>query len=749
MSTLISQTSGSETISSREPVGVIPRDVAENLADEVASSNSVTAFSGIHPGALQSKIDRRGFLRISALASGGLMLGFYLRGAGRAFGADIVNASTDLPPGDFLPNAYIRIAHNGVVTLISKNPECGQGIKTSLPMVIAEELGVDWKDVVIEQASLTSAYTTPWYGAGGSTSTPNHYDLFRRAGATARTMLITAAAQTWGVPESECYAEGSAIHHRSTGRKLSYGELVAKASILPVPDEKSVKLKDPADFKLLGKRVTGVDNPKIVTGQSLFGIDVKLPGMLYAVYEKCPVFGGAPASANLPRIKTMPGVRDAFIVEGTDNVNGLMPGVAIIADSTWAAFNARRQLKVVWNEGKTASESWDAFSAKAEEVGRGAGETQLRKDGDVTAALASAAKVVEAAYSYPFISHTNLEPQNCTAWFKDGGFEIWAPTQNPGGGQGLISKTLNIPSDKILVHVTRSGGGFGRRLSGDFMVEAAAIAQRVNAPVKLTWTREDDLRHDHFRPGGFHFLKAGLDSSGKVIAWHNHFVTFGNSKGKAGSGGWLSGDEFPGRWVPNFLAEATTLETGLPMGPWRAPGSCVFAWVMHSFIDELAHAAGGDPLQFRLALLGDRDLVPGSGEHGQPYNVARMRGVVKEVARLAEYPKALPKGRGQGLAFHFSHRGYIAQVADVTVSNDGALKVDKVVCVSDVGAQIVNLSGAENQVQGSIIDGLGTAMFQELTFERGRIVQSNFNEYPMIRIPDTPTVIEVHFLKTD
>lgn len=702
------------------------------------------------PAALSRPIDRRSFLKMSSLAGGGLMLGFYFRGTTDLLAADpIVNASKDLPPGDFIPGAYIRISPTGAVTLISKNPECGQGIKTSLPMVVAEELEVDWKDVSVEQADLTPAYSNPWYGAGGSTSTPNHYDLFRRAGATARAMLVTAAAQTWSVPESECYAQQSAVHHRSTGRKLTYGELVATAARLPVPNEKSVQLKNPADFRLLGKRITGVDNPRIVTGQPLFGIDTKLPGMLYAVYEKCPVFGGKPTSANLDRVKSLPGVRDAFIIEGTDNVNGLMPGVAIVATSTWAAFSARQKLRVNWNEGKTATESWADWTAKAEEAAKQPGAMQLRKDGDVDAALKSAAHVVEASYRYPFISHANLEPQNCVAWFKDGGFELWSPTQNPGSGQQLISRTLGVPEDKILVHVTRIGGGFGRRLTSDFMVEAAAIAQRVDAPVKLQWTREDDLRHDAFRPGGFHFLKAGVDSAGNVVAWHNHFVTFGNTKDRPGSGGSLSGDEFPGRWVRNFHSEQTVFETGLPMGPWRAPGSCVFAWVMHSFIDELAHAAGRDQVEFRLALLGDKEVVPGTGERGQPYNAARMKAVVKMVAERAGWGKKLPRGQGQGIAFHFSHRGYVAQVADVTVSRDGTLKVDKVVCVCDVGAQIVNLSGAENQVEGSIVDGLGAAMFQELNFERGRIVQSNFADYPMIRMPDTPTKIECHFLRTD
>ncbi|HWA85755.1 MAG TPA: xanthine dehydrogenase family protein molybdopterin-binding subunit [Opitutus sp.] len=695
----------------------------------------------------EKSLDRRGFLKISALTGGGLVLGFYLNG--RAFGADIVNASKEVPAGDFAPGVFIRIAPSGLVTLVSKNPECGQGVKTSLPMIIAEELGVDWKDVTVEQADLTPDYSRPWYGAGGSGGTPNHYDLFRQAGATARTMLTTAAAQTWSVPESECYAEDSAIHHRPTSRKLGYGELVAKASILPVPDQSAVKLKDPADFKLLGRRISGVDNPALVTGHPLFGIDTKLPGLLYAVYEKCPVFGGKVKSANTDRVKSLPGVREVFVIEGTDDVNGLVPGVAIVADSTWAAFSARKQLRVTWDEGRHAADNWDDFAAKAGEISKQPGAVQLRNDGDTAAALASAAKVVEAAYSYPFISHANLEPQNCTAWFKDGGFEIWAPTQNPGSGQGLIHKVLGVPPEKILVHVTRIGGGFGRRLSSDFIIEAAAIAQRVNAPVKLQWTREDDFHHDHYRPGGFHFFKGGLDASGKLVAWHNHFVTFGNTTDKAGSGGWLGGDEFPGRWVPNFHGETTTLETGVPMGPWRAPGSNTFAFVIQGFLDELAHAAGRDPVEFRLDVLGDRDLMPGTGEHGQPYNVARMRGVLKLAAAKAAWGKKLPRGQGQGVAFHFSHRGYFAQVADVTVSQDGTLKVDRVVCACDIGAQVVNLSGAENQVEGSIVDGLGTAMFQELNIDRGRVVQANFNEYPMIRMPDTPPKIEVHFLRTD
>lgn len=696
---------------------------------------------------------RRRFLRNSGAVGGGLLLGI----SANLAHSEVVKPASAAGTGEFAPNAFIRIGRDGRVTLISKQPEIGQGIKTSLPMVIAEELEVDWKDVRIVQGDLDPAYGSQ--GAGGSTSTPTNYNDFHRLGATARTMLVQAAAQAWGVPAAECRAAHGAVEHGASGRRLGFGALAAAAAALPLPDAKLVVLKDPAAYTLLGTRIGGVDNAAIVSGKPLFGIDVQLPGMLHAVYQKCPVFGGKPVSANLDAIRALPGVRHAFIVEGTANLNGLRPGVAIVADSTWAAFSARRQLQVVWDEGEGAQHSWDGFVAQAQALSRQPGASVMRKDGDPAAALAGAAKTVEAAYSYPFISHASMEPQNCTAWFKpeEGTLELWAPTQNPGAGQALVTSTFGIAKDKIRLHITRSGGGFGRRLSSDFIVEAAAIARSVGKPVKLTWSREDDLQHDHFRAGGFHFLRGGVDRDGKLVAWHNHFVTFANRierDGKSvlqpGSGGSLSGDEFPGRWLGNCLLEQTALECRIPMGPWRAPGSNVFAWVFHSFIDELAHAAGRDPLAFRLELLGDQEIVPGTGERGQPYHVGRMKNVLQQVAEKSGWGKrTFARGQGQGIAFHFSHRGYIAEVAEVTVSKQGVLKVDRVVVVSDIGAQIVNLSGAESQVQGSVIDGLSTLMFPELNIEKGRIAQSNFHEYNLLRIADTPPKIEVHFLKTD
>jgi isoquinoline 1-oxidoreductase beta subunit len=688
-------------------------------------------------------IDRRTFLLRSALAGGGLVLGFYLRGSARAADA-VVKVDAANAGGEFAPSAFIRIAPDGTVTLFAARPEIGQGIKTSLPMIIAEELGVDWKRVKV----VSAPFNPKAFGsqvAGGSMSTPTSYLPLRRAGAVARQMLIQAAAATWGVPVEGLVAENGAVRESPGGRSLTYGQLVARAATLPVPDAKTVALKDPADFKLLGTRIGGVDNPQIVTGEPLFGIDQRVPGMKFAVYAKCPVWGGKVVSANLAEIKGMPGVSDAFILnDSLKGLTGLVPGVAIIADSTWSAFKARDALKVTWDEGAHAGDSWAEFTRQARQLGTGPGRQEVRRDGEVEPALAQAAHVVTAAYSYPFISHSNLEPQNCTAHVQGGKVEIWAPTQNPGAGVAAAAAYLGIPDDEIedrvVMHVTRIGGGFGRRLGADYVLEAVAVAKHAGVPVKLTWDRSADLQHDHYRPAGFHFLKGGVDAAGRLTAWQSHHVTFSSS---------LSADDFPARFVPNFLLESSPIANGVPMGPWRAPGDCTYAWVTGSFIDELAHAAGRDPVQFSLDLLGTRKLVPGTGPKGRPYDAARMRAIIALAAEKSGWGSPLPAGRGRGLGYYFSHLGYVAQVAEVTVSKSGALKVDRVVAAVDVGAQIINLSGAENQVQGSIIDGLNAAWRQELNIERGRVVQSNFHEYPMLRIADAPRDIEIHFKQTD
>ncbi|MFI5006552.1 MAG: molybdopterin cofactor-binding domain-containing protein [Solirubrobacterales bacterium] len=683
------------------------------------------------------EVDRRSFLRVSALAGGGFALGARLFVEDALAAADAASA--------FTPNAFVNITADGVISVIAKNPECGQGIKTMLPMLIAEELDVDFKDIRIQQAIANPDK----YGAqfaGGSQATPQNWEEHRRIGAVARTMLVSAAAATWSVPESECYASRGAIHHRPSGRKLGYGALAGKAATLPVPDLKTVTLKDAKDYKVIGQFTPGIDNPQIVTGKPLFGIDVTVPGMLHAVYEKCGVFAGKVVSANLDEVKALPGVKQAFVVEGTTNLEGLMPGVAILADSTWAALSARKKLKVTWDEGETRSQSSVGFSKRAAELKGQPGGKSLRNDGDVEAALKGAAKQVEASYAYPFIAHAPLEPQNCTAHYKDGKLEVWAPTQNPQPGRKLVSSTLGIAEGDITIHMTRIGGGFGRRLFNDYMVEAAAIAKTAGVPVKLQWTREDDMRHDLYRPAGFHHLRAGVDAAGKLVAWHDHFVSFGDGKGEFVKAAGISDSEFPARFVPNFRLETTMLPLGVPTGWLRAPGSNALAFVFQSFIDELAHAAGRDPIDFRRDLLGDSRLVTNPDEKS-PYHAGRMRGVLDLVAEKSGWGRRMAKGSGLGVAFHYSHLGYFAEVAEVNVDASGRVKVAKVWVAGDVGSTIINPAGALNQVEGSVIDGIGE-LFQEITIEGGRVKQGNYHEHPLMRMADAPR-IEVHFKKTD
>ncbi len=696
-------------------------------------------------------VNRRSFLRVSSLAGGGVLLGLYIKPpkASAQFG----------PAAPPLPNNYIKITPDGTVTIMAKDPEVGQGAKTMLPMLIAEELDADWKMVKIEQTDFDDTKYAAQF-AGGSLATPFNWDPMRRVGAAGRQLLVSAAAQTWGVPDAECSTAAGRVLHAGSKRSLGYGEVASKAAAMPAPDLKNVKLKDPKDYKIIGHSQRGYDVPKIVTGQPVFSIDFTLPNMLFAVYQKCPVFAGKVVSANLDEIKAMPGVRDAFVVEGNVKpgtiveADALEPGVAIVADSWWQAQTARKKLQVKWDEGHGASQSSVGFAQRAVELSQQPPAKTLRKDGDPDGALGGAAKVVEAAYVYPFIAHAPLEPQNCTAHWQGGKMEIWSNSQIPGGGRTLVAKTLGIPEKDVTIHMQRGGGGFGRRLTNDYMVESAWISKTVNAPVKLLWTREDDFEHDYYRPGGFQFLKAGVDGSGKIVAWRNHFVSWGDGD-RTPQSSTMSPTEFPARYIPNYALHTSVQPLWLKTGALRAPGSNAYAFVIQSFIDELAHAAGKDPIEFRLALLENKPLPapappPGGGGFGGPeFSAERTRGVLQLAREKSGWgQRSLASGTALGVAFHFSHMGYFAEVAEVSVSAEKKVKVHKVWVAADIGCQIINPNFAENLCQGAVIDGLSELMGQQITLEAGRVVQSNYDKHPMMRMAQAPE-IEVHWLKTD
>ncbi len=701
---------------------------------------------------------RRAFLAASSAAGGGLLLTATFPGLVR--GAPQGNTDEAHPI-----TLYAEIRPSGQVTIFAPNPEVGQGTKTALPMIFAEELDVAWKDVTIKMADYQGGKMGS-QSSGGSYSTPGNWLPLRRAGAAGRQMLMTAAAQRWAVPLSECSTSDGVVMHAPTGRQLTYGLLAEDASKLPVPDLAQVALKDETTFKIIGKPVIDPDKARIVKGAQTFGIDVKVPGMQYAVYQKGPVFDAEVASANLDEVRAFPGVTHVFILKGSPRFlegppgaprgidDGLRGGVAIVADSWWRAQKARGALKVEWAEGAHSNDSTAGFDAQAKTLFGLPPQGKVRIDGDPDAALARAARVVKAQYSYPFISHVPMEPQNCVAAYEAGKVEIWAPTQNPGSGRAGVAKTLGLDPGAITIHMIRSGGGFGRRLANDYMIEAAAISKEIGKPVKVLWTREDEIQHDFYRPGGYHNLSAGLDAQGRLIAWCNPVAGFARTDYFAGFAV-PNADAFPAGFVEHYALETSRIPFNVPVGPLRAPGDNAHAWVFQSFLDELAHAAGRDPIEFQLALLanplpGEGQGKSGGNQFGPGFYAMRMAAVIERVRAMSGWQKrhALPKGTGLGFAAYFSHLGYVAQVHQVSVHPDGTLTPIHVWAAVDVGRHIINPTNAQHQVIGSIVDGMSAAFGQQITFEKGRVVQSNYHDYPLLRNRNIAPV-DVDFIRTD
>jgi isoquinoline 1-oxidoreductase beta subunit len=721
-----------------------------------------------------AQLDRRSFIKVSALAGGGVVISLY---APESIGQQ---RGGPPPASPVNPSTYITVHTDNTFSIVGKNPETGQGIKNALPMIIADEFDVDWKQVKVVNADFD-----PKYGRdagdpnlrqieGGSTAIPQNYTPMRNVGAAARMMMVRTAAQTWNVPEAQLTTGSGVVRHAASNRTATYASLAQQALSMPPMEVTAIRLKDPKDFKIIGTSLPGVDNLSIVTGRPLFSIDIEPANMLYAVFDKCPVFGGKAVSANLDDIKKLPGIKHAFIVDAPAPAaagarGGGAPagpqvnwasGVAIVADSWWLAQNARKSLKVVWDEGPVATQSSAGYAAQAKQLSAQAatppagGAPGVANIGDVDAAFSSAAKVVEAEYYFPLLAHAPLEPQDSTAHFKDGKLEIWSPSQIPGlGGPAAAA---GITQADVTMHLVRAGGGFGRRLVSEYDIEVSKIARVVaderakagqpSVPVKLIWSREDDMQHDNYRPGGFHYFKAALDASGKMTAFRDFVATVTQTP--------VPGNEFPRGFVGNFRVTSSPITPfGVPTGALRAPGTNGTSFVMQSFIDEVAVAAGKDPLQFRLDLLNSPVEAPAGAPPPGPgaFNAARARGVLEAVRDMSGWNSRskLPKGTGMGTAFQFAHAGYVAYVVQVTLGSDKRLKVDKAWAAVDIGRQVVNTSESKNLVEGGFIEGMSHLMAWEITIDKGRVVQTNFGQYQPARMAQAPPAVEVKFVLSD
>ncbi|NEI74146.1 molybdopterin-dependent oxidoreductase [Rhizobium lusitanum] len=733
------------TFESRRPSNPVPRrhtmaDTSSNFAESDAylsalmrEVRSVSATNAV------LSMGRRTFFKLAGGSAAGLILGFHLGDA--AFAAETTDDK------DQVMNAFIRIAPDNTITIYSKCPEIGQGIKTSFGVIIADELDADWNHVVMEQADINpKVYGSQ--GAGGSTSIPRAWDQLRQAGAGARAMLIAAAAQAWDVDPTQIAAQDSVLSHAASGRSATYGSLAAAAARMPVPDPRSLKLKTRADYRLIGKRYRGVDDPKVVSGQPLFGIDVQLPGMVYASFTKCPAAGGKVRSFNVDEIKAQRGLLDAFALDGTGLLVEVMPGVAIIARDTWSAFQAKSKLQVDWDLSEASTDSTSKFSAEARKLATRFPEKPDDNVGDVDKSFAGATKTVEAYYEYPFAAHVPLEPMNTTAHWHDGVMEMWVPTQQPDRGLPLVAKVAGIPQEKIVMHQTRVGGGFGRRLVNDYACEAAAIAKKVNAPIKLQWTREDDFGHDFYRPAGYHQFKGAIDKEGRLDAWQEHFITFTADGKKEATGANLTDNLKYSIKAPNLRRGKTMLPLKIPTGAWRAPGDNAQVFAAQSFMHELSLASGRDHVEFLLDAV-NRDVAElAPKDQSVNFSPKRATDVIRMCAEKAGWGKAMPKGSGLGLAWCYSHAGHVAQAVELSVDANKQIKIDRILVVLDVGP-IIDMAGSEAQAQGASTDALSTAMGLKINIENGRIREQNYNAYPILRLPFAPMTIDAYFIQSD
>ena len=691
-------------------------------------------------------VGRRTVLKASLLAGGGLALDILIPVPALATGLTRTGDGGAASMAEL--SAFISVAPDGMVTIVAKNPEIGQGVKTSLPMMVADELDCDWQQVCIVQGD----FDPKRYGdqsAGGSSATPDNWLPMRRAGAAARAMLIQAAALKWRLPAAELTTSKGRILQRGSSRSIGYGEVASLAATLTPPDLKTIRLKEPAQFTIIGRPVVGVDSAKIVRGEPAFGGDLRLPGMLYAVYEVAPANGGRLVKANVDAARRAPGVKHVVSIVGNgDPDQGLVDGVAILASNWWLANQARSKLAIEWEISAAKGHSTKEYRTKADAALAAGSGALLRLDGDPQAKLAAAVKRITARYEYPFIAHAPMEPQNCAARYQDGKFEIWAPSQDPQDALRVLHKALGIAPQRVTLHLMRAGGGFGRRLMNDYVVQAAAIAKSVpGVPIQLRWSREDDIRRDYFRPGGWHSFEAGLDAHGKLIAFTNHFVTFSDGRRPKRGAALTVGLPLAGL-IKHLRYSQSMIPTVMNTGWLRAPEANAVCFASQSFLDEVALAAGTDLPKLMLTLLGERREIP-SPDQGPPFDTGRARAVIEKVVQTSSWmEKPAQPGRAKGFAFYFSYRGYFAEVVEASVSG-GDVTVHKVWAAGDIGSQIVNPMGAENQVHGAVIEGLAQALAgQAIEFIDGVPQQSNFHDFPLARMPITPE-IEIAWVRSD